>query len=229
MKTLIFSILALGVGFGGGYLTASKLTKKKIFKKTDAEIKSVRESLIKYYKEKIDELKGLRAENKAIEKPKKADTKPKKSQRLKPDVPLMDNDSIDQEKLKETAKNEAEAYRKYTKKYKPKEETEKEEKPEDIMKPYVISPDEFAESEYNVQTLNYYSDGVVADDDYNVVTDIEGYLGPDALSSFGIYDLDVVYVRNEKYEIDYEILLDERRYYDIVPKGATIYSVGDED
>ena len=41
--------------------------------------------------------------------------------------------------------------------------------------------------------------------------------------SVGEYEEDVVYVRNDKYQIDYEILFDERKYTEAAPKGATTF------
>ena len=96
-------------------------------------------------------------------------------------------------------------------------------------KPYVITPEEFSEGEYNTVTLNYYTDRVLADDDYNVVKDIKGTIGEEALNAFGLYEEDVVYVRNEKYQIDYEILLDERAFCEVAPKGIRTTYPGDDD
>ena len=100
---------------------------------------------------------------------------------------------------------------------------------EPLLKPYIITPEEFADGEYDVKTLNFYSDGILADDEYTIIKDINGYVGNEALNSFGIYEQDVVYVRNDKYKIDYEILFDERKYYDVAPKGSTTAYPDDEE
>lgn len=86
--------------------------------------------------------------------------------------------------------------------------------------PYIIDPNEFKESNYETTTLFYYKDRVVADDDYNVITDIIGTIGDEALETFGRYEEDAVYVRNDILGIDYEILLDERSFYKIAPSSA---------
>lgn len=86
-------------------------------------------------------------------------------------------------------------------------------------KPYVIAPEEFGEEdEYDTISLTYYSDRVLADDDDKIVEDVEDVVGFDSLESFGEYEDDSVYVRNDRLKCDYEILLDQRRYSDVINK-----------
>lgn len=84
-------------------------------------------------------------------------------------------------------------------------------------KPYVIAPEEFGELDnYETESLTYYySDGVLTDDFDNVISDVEDMIGVESLEHFGEYEDDSVYVRNEKYQCDYEILLDNRNYSDV--------------
>lgn len=91
----------------------------------------------------------------------------------------------------------------------------KEEEKEYMAKPYVISPDDFGDLDYETVSLNYYADGVLTDDDDNIIEDIESMVGKDSLNHFGEYEDDSVFVRNDEQQIDYEILLDTRNYYDI--------------
>ena len=85
-----------------------------------------------------------------------------------------------------------------------------------VDEPYVISPDEFTEFEdYETISLTYYSDGILADDNDEIIEDVEGTVGEDSLEHFGEYEPDSVYVRNDRRKCDYEILLDERAYSDI--------------
>lgn len=83
--------------------------------------------------------------------------------------------------------------------------------------PYLISPDEYAESEYEAASLWYFADGVLTDEQYNVIEDIEETVGVESLEHFGDYleDPDTVYVRNDYLEVDYEICRDERMYSEI--------------
>lgn len=83
-------------------------------------------------------------------------------------------------------------------------------------KPYVICPDEFDEIGYNVVSLLYFSDKVLTDDMYEEVEDIEGTVGIESLDHFGEWEDDSVFVRNDALKCDYEILLDSRRYQDLL-------------
>lgn len=92
-------------------------------------------------------------------------------------------------------------------------------------RPYVISPEEFGEYEdYGAVSLTYYADKVLADEDDEIVDDIDYIIGEDSLNHFGEYEDDSVFVRNDRLECDYEILLDERNYYDIVHDDTPMVS-----
>lgn len=85
------------------------------------------------------------------------------------------------------------------------------------MTPYVISPDEFDTIEYDTVNLTYYADGVLVNDsDDEVIEDVEDLVGPDALDSFGEYEEDSVFVRDDALGIDYEICKDTRTYVEVV-------------
>lgn len=89
----------------------------------------------------------------------------------------------------------------------------KEEEP--IMtKPYVISPEEFGEADYPTESLTYYADGILTDDRNNIIEDVERMVGTESLNHFGEYEDDSVFVRNDELRTDYEILLDNQRFYD---------------
>lgn len=81
--------------------------------------------------------------------------------------------------------------------------------------PYVISPEEFGEFDnYEKISLTYYADGVLADDNNEVVDDVEDIVG-DALDHFGEYEDDSVFVRCDERKYDYEILLDQRTFSEV--------------
>ena len=92
-------------------------------------------------------------------------------------------------------------------------------KEEDYMDKYVISPEEFGESELPSESLTYWADGVVTDEANCVMDedDIEETIGSDALNHFGEYEDDSVFVRNETLDKEYEILMDTRRFSDVYP------------
>ena len=99
-------------------------------------------------------------------------------------------------------------------------ETNKEEVNEESMDidiPYVIPPEEFGEfDDYEKIGLTYYADQVLTDNDDELVEDIEDTVGFDSLNRFGEYEDDSVFVRNDRLKCDYEILLDQRKYSDVI-------------
>lgn len=78
--------------------------------------------------------------------------------------------------------------------------------------PYIITPEEYNDSDYEVVTLVWYSDKILADTDGNIIHNVNEVIGPEALSTFGRYLDDTVYVRDETKKIDYEIIWDTRKY-----------------
>jgi hypothetical protein len=85
-------------------------------------------------------------------------------------------------------------------------------------KPYIISPDLVLDSEYEMETLFYWADGVLTDDDNNIIEDVDDVVGNGFEYHFGEYEDDSVHVRNEKYKTDYEILREERKFADVNKK-----------
>ena len=85
-----------------------------------------------------------------------------------------------------------------------------------VEKPYVVTPNEFGEIyAYETETLLYYRDGILADDDDNIIEDVEGTVGYDSLNHFGEFEDDSVFVRNDRLGVDYEILRSERTYDEV--------------
>lgn len=112
------------------------------------------------------------------------------------------------------ARLEKEGYRKYFGETSEKKETKMVE-----SAPYIISPEEFGEfEEYEKISLTYYSNHVLADENDDVIEDVEETVGVESLTHFGEYEDDSVFVRNDVRRCDYEILLDQRSYFEIVSK-----------
>lgn len=89
--------------------------------------------------------------------------------------------------------------------------------------PYVISPDDFGSVPgYNVEPLDYFADGILADG-WGVELDIAETIGEDAVNHFGDYDDDVVYVRNEQTKLEYEVTRDPRTYAEAVRANPNPY------
>lgn len=105
-----------------------------------------------------------------------------------------------------------------------------EEKIDEVEKPYVISPDEFSELyDYNTISLTYYSDHILAYDDDELIDDIEAVVGVESLNHFGEYEDDSVFVRNDRLKCDYEILLDQRKYSDVIKQKPYLRRYDDEN
>lgn len=104
-------------------------------------------------------------------------------------------------------------YRNITELYKSDEDKEYE------RGPYVIRPKEFDTlDDYDIESLTYWADEVLTDDNDEVIEDVEGLVGYDSLTHFGEYEDDSVFVRNERFKTDYEILLDTRNWSDYSKK-----------
>ena len=81
----------------------------------------------------------------------------------------------------------------------------------------IISPEEYGDDPgYESETLYYFADGVLIDDQDNPVEDVANTVGLDFPSHFGEYEEDSVHVRNTRLRTDYEILLDVREYSSVV-------------
>ena len=93
-------------------------------------------------------------------------------------------------------------------------ENEEKEDDDEVSKPVVISPEDLYDVDYPVVTLIYYADGVLTDDNDNIIEDIDDIVGKESLNTFGEYEDDTVYVRNDRTKCNYEILRDYDRFED---------------
>lgn len=85
--------------------------------------------------------------------------------------------------------------------------------PEEVDKPYVISQNEYGEfGDYMEISLTYYEDGIVADDDDEIIEDVAAVLGTDFIKEF---EDDVVLIRNDARKCDYEVVRDYRTYHEV--------------
>lgn len=93
-------------------------------------------------------------------------------------------------------------------------------------KPYIISVSEFMQDEqdYSKITLTYFEgDDTLCDENEMPIDDINGIVGNDSLEHFGFKsdNKSIVYVRNERLESDFEVVLDLNDYADKV-LGLTV-------
>lgn len=101
-------------------------------------------------------------------------------------------------------------YNKLASTYKPQEE------PTRFDDPFIIDPSEFGEDpEYDTMTLTYFADGVLVDDVDEVVEEPDIVVGLENLKIFEEFGATSIYVRNDIYKTDYEVIRDDWSYSDI--------------
>ena len=147
-----------------------------------------------YYKEQIDKM--------FPEYKEKHESQPKEA----PEEPKKEQPKTEAQKKAEDLKT----YRQMARdKYKANHEEEE-------GNPHVITPEEFGENNhYDRITLTYYADHVLADENDEVIRDVEETIGFGSLNHFGEYEADIVYVQNDILKCYYEITRDLRKYKDV--------------
>lgn len=190
MDNALKNLFIFAVGAAAGAVATWKLLNDKYEKLYHEEVEAYKE----YHKEKSD---------KAASEPKPEPEQKKEAPKTESSDPLMD-------KLRDTVERAG-----YTDYSTTKEKQEPEEKD---IRPYVIRPEELGDQiGYDVIELTYYADGVVAEED-EVMDDVDEVIGIDSLGHFGEFEEDSVCVRNDRLKCDYQILLDERKYSDVIDK-----------
>lgn len=218
-RSVLSKIFWFGVGASIGSFVTWKVMNEAFKEAADKEIESMRD----YYHEKYEKnYKPLTFEHKILTAEEYA--------AIEDDdyVPLTDEDCFvveDPEMLKECEdKIEEFGYTNYTDVQKQNKEVE------NVSTPYVISPDDFAEyKDYKTVSLLYFSDGVLADYNYDRIDNIDDLIGLDSLDHFGDYEDDSVFVRDDRLKTDYEVLLDARKYAEIIDPNAFVEDEEDED
>lgn len=121
------------------------------------------------------------------------------------------DDKKDEVKIKNDDK---EQYSKIVNMYNTLSDDEVEDEDKCIDRPYVISPDEFGEfDDYErISLVAYMGDGVLTDDDDEIIDNVDEVVGLDYADHFGEYEDDYVYIRNDKFKCDYEISMDHRKF-----------------
>jgi len=84
--------------------------------------------------------------------------------------------------------------------------------------PYIISQEEFMQNEtgWPQVTVSYYrEDDVLTDEREDIIEDLDKSIGRECLQHFGLESSDprTVHVRNEKLNIDFEVVLNETSYH----------------
>ena len=194
MKNTLSKLFIFAAGAAVGYVATRKMLEEKYKQIAQIEIDSVREA----YRERHE---YIEAHEEAVKE---------NSEILK---------ALDKIENKESEKKVYVDYRTITKEYVSEDDHEEVDSME-ASRPRVIPPDEFGELyDYDQISLTYYADGVLADDWDNPIEDVDDVVGLDSLKTFGRYEDDSVFVRNDALRADYEILRDLRNYSDVVNKN----------
>ena len=126
---------------------------------------------------------------------------------------LEDRFKKDDEEIMKTSTDENEddinEYNEIAHNYKPSnkyEEAKLKEDEKDLVGPYVISPEEFGENDYEIRSLTLYSDGTLVDNEDHTIAVPEHVLGEEALDHIGEYEDDAVHVRDDMNQVDYEVI-----------------------
>lgn len=228
MNKTLFGVIAFAAGAAIGSVVTWKVVKTKYEQIADEEIASVKEE----YADLMGKMKKRLNETATYVGPQDSDEAAAEEEEYYPDD--------DERDFTEKEKQQVEYY-KLTSKYRGSnveddnedEENDKEgDEGEDefdgevrfINGPYPISPDDFSCSPpgYSAQPLDYFADGVLADD-WGMKVDIEETIGEENLAHFGEYADDILYVRNERTEIDYEVTRDPRTYDEVVRMNPNPY------
>ena len=192
MKNKLISISMFAVGASIGSFTTWKLTKDYYAHLSKEEIESVKEAFNAQDKIEHEEEPVIDDIQEEV-----TEVKPK--------------DTLNKELFKEYSKHTTN-YGSYFK------DINTDEMGEEVMdEQRVIRPEEFGELEdYDTTEFTYFADGNLVDDNGDIVDDVEGTVGYDALTKFGLYEPDSVYIRNDRLQCDYLVLMDQRNYSDVI-------------
>lgn len=183
-------LLIFAAGLAVGAVAGAVLVKNKVLADAKAEVEEVRE----YYRES----RGVKEVEEVKEKVEET----------------IDHiqDLIEEHETKPKTEKERTNYSQITKMYMSKDEFQT----PMYDDPFVIDPSEFGENpEYDTETLTYFADGVLVDDVDDVIEEPDIVVGLENLKIFEEFGATTVYVRNDIYKTDYEIIRDDWNYSDL--------------
>lgn len=183
-------LLIFAAGLAVGAVAGAVIVKNKVLADAKAEIEEVRE----YYRES----RGVKEVEEVKEKVEET----------------IDHiqDLIEEHETEPKTEKEHTNYSQITKMYMSKDEYQT----PMYDDPFVIDPSEFGENpEYDTETLTYFADGVLVDDVDDVIEEPDIVVGLENLKVFEEFGATSVYVRNDIYKTDYEIIRDDWNYSDL--------------
>ena len=175
-------LLIFAAGLAVGAVAGAVLVKNKVLADAKAEIDEVR----KYYRESRGVVEEVEEVKEKVEE-------------------TIDHiqDLIEEHETKPKTEKEHTNYSQITKMYISKDEFQT----PMYDDPFVIDPSEFGENpEYDTETLTYFADGVLVDDVDDVIEEPDIVVGLENLKIFEEFGATTVYVRNDIYKTDYEII-----------------------
>lgn len=212
MNKSIFGVIGFVLGAAAGSLVTWKLIEQKYMDMADDEIRSVKEMYMHRdtVKSVVDALTP-----EVLENPKEfavsselTDEGKKLAEKLDE---LTGSYMSDEEKPDYTVYSQAKEKHNVFDDAMPSEPEVKQDEP------YVIDPTEFGEfSEYEQRELTYYKDGVICENDTDMIDPYDILGDIDVEEHFGEYENDRVFVRDDKRQVDYEILRDERTFMEVL-------------
>ena len=186
-------LLIFAAGLAVGAVAGAVIVKNKVLADAKAEVEEVRE----YYRSARGK---VNREN--VEETEEVKEVEKKEYELK-DILIKDEPKTEKEHTN---------YSQITKMYMSKDEFQA----PMYDDPFVIDPSEFGENpEYVTETLTYFADGVLVDDVDDVIEEPDIVVGLENLKIFEEFGATTVYVRNDIYKTDYEIIRDDWNYSDL--------------
>ncbi len=202
MKSKFINVLMFAAGAAIGSAVTWKVVKTKYEQIAREEIESVKEA----FADRLADIQGETSEQ-TVENESDEDTG--RSEQIDWDK-LEDLDEEDEEEEYVPTRDDLNEYATLASSY----TNEKGGAKKMERAPYVIAPYDFGELDgYSQIELTYYEgDDTLEDDEYNIITDRDELLGPKALTTFGEYEDDAVFVRNERLRTDFQILKDPRTY-----------------
>ena len=184
-------LLIFAAGLAVGAVAGAVLVKNKVLADAKAEVEEVR----KYYRESRGVVEEVEEVKEKVEE-------------------TIDHiqDLIEEHETKPKTEKEHTNYSRITKMYMSKDEFQS----PMYDDPFVIDPSEFGENpEYDTETLTYFADGVLVDYVDDVIEEPDIVVGLENLKIFEEFGATTVYVRNDIYKTDYEIIRDDWNYSDL--------------
>ena len=201
MKSKFINVLMFAVGAAVGSAVTWKIVKTKYDRLIQEEIDSVKEVFADKY--------GRDDETSKDEIPEEEDEEDEQSEHDVHQINWDELEDLDEEEDYVPTRADMYEYTRLAHNY----HDEKGGAHEVKKEPYVIAPYDYGELDgYSTIELTYYMDGILEDDEYHIVTNADELIGTKALNTFGEYEDDAVFVRNDYLRTDFQILKDYRTY-----------------